>query len=161
MNPQADPLAALKDIHPPGDPSWWPPAPGWWLLAFLLLLLAIWAGRALWRRHRARVRRRRVLAHLDGLVAGYTPEQACEFVTAVSTLLRRVALSHYPREQVAPLTGEDWLRFLDTHGGKGRFGQGAGRVLAEGAYRRECEVDPKALAGLARAWIEAQGAQGQ
>lgn len=158
MKPQADALAALRDIQLPGDPSWWPPAPGWWLLALLLLALTAGVGRALWRRYRLRLRLRRVLARLDALVDGYTPSQACEFVTALSALLRRVALSHYPREQVAPLTGEAWLRFLDEHGGRGGFRQGAGRVLADGAYRRECEVDVPALAGLARAWIEAQGA---
>ncbi|HCG70266.1 MAG TPA: DUF4381 domain-containing protein, partial [Gammaproteobacteria bacterium] len=32
----SDPLTALKDIYPPVEPHWWPPAPGWWLVAMLL-----------------------------------------------------------------------------------------------------------------------------
>ncbi|MEP6880575.1 MAG: DUF4381 domain-containing protein, partial [Dokdonella sp.] len=34
----------LRDIHLPADPSWWPPAPGWWILAAILLGVTIWAA---------------------------------------------------------------------------------------------------------------------
>ena len=47
-----DPLSALRDIHMPPEPGLWPPAPGWWLLALLLLLLA--GGLAIWRSRAAR-----------------------------------------------------------------------------------------------------------
>ena len=30
-------LAQLADIHLPAEVSYWPPAPGWWVLALLLL----------------------------------------------------------------------------------------------------------------------------
>ena len=36
MNPAAatpDPLAGLRGYHLPEAVSWWPPGPGWWLLA--------------------------------------------------------------------------------------------------------------------------------
>jgi hypothetical protein len=35
----------LRDIHGPDPVSWWPPAPGWWLLA-LGTILCLWL---LWR----------------------------------------------------------------------------------------------------------------
>ena len=37
MNPAASNLQ-LRDIHLPDAVSWWPPAPGWWLLLGGLLL---------------------------------------------------------------------------------------------------------------------------
>ena len=40
MNPQ-DPLSQLKDIHLPAAGGFWPPAPGWWLLTLLALLLIV------------------------------------------------------------------------------------------------------------------------
>ena len=41
MNPDADPLAELRDVILPPDPSFWPPAIGWWLLAVLAVVLAV------------------------------------------------------------------------------------------------------------------------
>ena len=29
----------LKDVHPGLAPSWWPPAPGWWMVAAVLALV--------------------------------------------------------------------------------------------------------------------------
>ena len=31
----------LRDIHLPGDISWWPPAIGWWIVAALIILLGL------------------------------------------------------------------------------------------------------------------------
>ncbi len=160
MKPSSDPLAALRDIHLPAEPSWWPPAPGWWLLAALTVVTVAWLGRMLWHRYDRARRRRRVLARLERLLRDYDAQHACRFVAGVAELLRRVALSHYPREQVAPLAGDAWLRFLDEHGGQGQFSDGPGRVLADGLYRSRCEVDPQALARLARAWVQAQAGGG-
>ena len=39
MNPEE---LALRDIHLPAPVGWWPPAPGWWLLAGLMLAVIIW-----------------------------------------------------------------------------------------------------------------------
>mgnify|MGYP001548978984 CR=1 FL=1 len=45
-----DLLNSLKDIHEPAPPGLWPPAPGWWLLAAIVLgalvaLLVEWLRR--------------------------------------------------------------------------------------------------------------------
>ena len=42
-----DPLAALRDIHLPAEPGWFPPAPGWWLAVLDVLALAALAVRRL------------------------------------------------------------------------------------------------------------------
>ena len=42
---QSNPLDQLKPNHLPDPVSWWPPAPGWWMLAALTLAalaLIIW-----------------------------------------------------------------------------------------------------------------------
>ncbi|MEM7564901.1 MAG: DUF4381 domain-containing protein, partial [Pseudomonadota bacterium] len=42
----------LRDIHLPSESLWWPPAPGWWVLAFLILVVAVMLPRIMrwWRR---------------------------------------------------------------------------------------------------------------
>ena len=71
----------------------------------------------------------------------------------VSTLLKRVALARYPRTDVASLTGQGWLDFLDRNGGAGRFADGPGKVLAEGPYAPAPTFDAEALLALTGDWI--------
>ena len=65
-------------------------------------------------------------------------------------LVKRVALQAWPREQVASLTGADWLAFLDeSYGGDG-FANGPGRCLSDLAYGGGDGAD---AAVLVREWI--------
>ncbi|WP_295542396.1 DUF4381 domain-containing protein [uncultured Thiohalocapsa sp.] len=140
----------LRDIHEPAAPPAWPPAPGWWLLAALLLaalLPGFWRLRRVWRRRR---RRERIIAELEGLHGG---DCSPALIAGVSALLKRAALSRFPHAEVAALTGEDWLAFLDRTGGGGGFTAGAGRVLAEGVYAPRQDCDAPALLALARRWL--------
>ena len=145
----------LRDIHLPAPPDFWPPAPGWWLLAGLTLILTAAAGFALWRRLRLYRQRQRILAMLDRLEAGSAGEATPELLAQLSDLIRRLALARFPRHQIASLTGDDWLRFLDDSGGEGRFSSGPGQVLAQGPYMRRLPdaVDSQALTRLVRQWI--------
>jgi hypothetical protein len=150
----ADLLAQLRGYHLPTPVSWWPPAPGWWVLAGLVF--AGIAG-ALWLvAHR---RRRRAVAHraqleLQALLDAFHQDaDAAAFARGLSRLLRRFALTRFPRTAVAGLAGADWLAFLDAHGGGGRFAVGPGRVLAEAPYRPASEIPADDLARLAGDWI--------
>ena len=140
----------LRDIHVPVAPSAWPPASGWWLLALLVLVALVLLGRRGWRHWRRVRRRERILRELNDLHG-----QPCgpRLIGGVSALLKRVALSRFPRLDVAALTGSDWLAFLDRTGGDGGFQRGVGRVLAEGPYAPAPECDADALLTLARTWL--------
>lgn len=152
----SDPVAQslqLRDIHLPPPPDFWPPAPGWWLLAAILVLVIAWILFLLWRRARLQRAQRRLLALLDelDLTRKHEPRKLAE----LSMLLRRIALMHYPRQEVAGLTGESWLHFLDSSGGDGGFTRGPGRVLADGPYMPDLpgEYDPVGVSALVRNWI--------
>lgn len=127
----------LRDIHPPPPVDWWPPAPGWWLVAAIVLAGLVTAILATWRDRRRRRRPlRRALAELARIERRYGRDgDAGALVSSLSALLRRAAITARPREEVAALTGRDWLRFLD-RGMPGRpFSEGPGACLADGPYR--------------------------
>lgn len=152
MNP--DPLARLRDYHLPEPVSWWPPAPGWWLLA---LLLTVAIGAALWlllayrRGSSARRAARRELQALKTTHAAGGDDAT--LIRGLSRLLRRFALARFPREQVAGLTGEAWLQFLDRYSDDSAFTQGAGRALLEAPYRPDAPLPATELIILIERWI--------
>lgn len=150
-------LDNLQDIVVPQAVAWWPPAPGWYGVALLTAALAgwlviRWLGR--WRRDAYRREALKTLARLRAVAA--REGAPCSILTETATLLRRVALSAYPRHRVVPLSGEAWLDFLDETGGGGAFASGAGRVLLDAAYRSDDPPPPGAVdaaLSLAESWI--------
>lgn len=143
----------LRDIHLPEAIGWWPPAIGWWLLPLVLVGCAgllVWLVRR-WRRVTPIKLASRELERLRR-DADLSPD---EKLRRLSVLLRRVALTLYPREHVAGLAGEAWLLWLDETLGEPRFSQGPGKPLAEAPYRRAPAEDLDPLLSLCRDWLKA------
>lgn len=156
----SDPLSQLADIHLPQQVGFWPLAPGWWVLLCLLAALAVW-GIVLLRRH---LHHRNLYRHAIGELqrcrddlrsAGGADGAQIDYLNAVNTVLRRVALAHYPRGTVAGLTGRAWVEFLRSHGNL-PLDEDTARALSEGRFAPHCEVDPDRLHEAARQWINSQ-----
>jgi hypothetical protein len=77
-----------------------------------------------------------------------------KLIRGLSQLLRRFALARFPRAEVAGLTGEAWLGFLDHHTQDNSFTGGIGRALAEAPYRPRAEFPIAKLSALVEQWIE-------
>ncbi len=142
----------LRDIHLPMDPSWWPPAPGWWMLA--AIVIGLLTGLLLWghgRLHRRRWRRQ-IMGELDRIVASEAlRKDPPRLIGELSQLLRR---SGRLIDAAAPaLRGSAWLAFLDANLGGEEFSQGPGKVLLEGPFQRQASVDVDALLALVRRWM--------
>jgi hypothetical protein len=154
MMPTADPLAGLRGYHLPEAVSWWPPTPGWWLFGGLLLALLVVLGWQLARRRRRRAAARAAARELAQLRATLSwQHDTTAFVRGLSRLLRRYVLVAFPQQRAAALTGEDWLAFLDRHGGDGRFQQGPGRRLLAAPYQPGAADAVDELAALVADWI--------
>ncbi len=155
MNPNPQQVLQLRDIHLPGAPAFWPPAPGWWLVAAVMIALLAWAAVIAVRRYRIYRQRQHVLTALTRLEHELASERTPDALARMSVLLRRLALMRFPRQQVAALTGRAWLDFLDASGGKGRFANGPGRVLSTGPYQRSLpsDLDATGLVALVREWV--------
>lgn len=157
-----DPLAQLRDIHLPEPVSVWPPAPGWWLIAAAVLLLVIVVAKALIRRHQRRAFQQQALAELKQL--DELDLQPAEHLQTLNRLLKRTALICHSNKQVASLSGEEWLAFLDQSGNTQQFSQGDGRWLMDGPYVAPSENTPtrdqlQNLTELAQQWLKKQQRQ--
>jgi hypothetical protein len=158
----ADPysLDRLHDIVEPAAVSWWPPTLGLLLLLALLLLwltvllLLAWLA---YRRNRYRREALRLLGDISPALID--PRSRAEALGEVARLLKRTALSAYPRAQVAQLSGERWLEFLDCSGGAGRFSQGAAALLGRISWQPQAGAELsrqelREIVAAARHWIK-------
>jgi hypothetical protein len=109
-------LEQLKDIAVPAPVSWMPQTWGWGVVAFLLLcLIAAFSFWAL-RRYQANAYRRQALVELRAIERRIqAPETRRQAIDDLSELLKRVALAAWRREDVAALSGADWVYFLEKH----------------------------------------------
>ena len=155
----ADALSESADIHMPQQVGWWPLAFGWGILIALLLALA---GYGLWRLFKRMQLQRRLnnaIAELDKCqvqLAGHTDDmqQRLVYVNNVNSVLRRVALAHFPHTEVAGLSGRAWVDFLRSQGNPQEITTELGDALSQGRFAPSCDVDTDALHNMARHWIK-------
>ncbi|MCZ6620217.1 MAG: DUF4381 domain-containing protein [Gammaproteobacteria bacterium] len=144
---EADPLAQLRDIHLPLDPSWWPPAPGWWLLVFgsmALVWFTVRYTRGWIVRRRPLKRARRLYDDLyDKLRNNALSEEV--FVHESNEILKRL-LIHGLRVDAAPAANDRrWLALLDAQYGGNEFSRGAGQALGNDRFRPQPRADIEQL----------------
>ena len=149
-----NPLINLKDIHLPQPVSFWPPAPGWWVLAVLLISSLFIGGVWFYRQHKKRRPKTEALRILKDLQILYQNSQdEVESLRNLSNLIRRTALTLYDIDAVASLQGSSWLEFLDKTGKTKEFSQGAGKVLGNEVFQQKVNPDMNSLFPLVEKWI--------
>ena len=126
----------IRDLHLPDAVGWWPLAPGWWIVIGLLVFVMLVALRRAWIARRRNAARRYALRQLQAYTRAYTQHgNAVELGTQLSELVRRTMLAYAPRKEVAGLTGDEWLAWLDEDLDRPVFSEGDGRCLVEWPYR--------------------------
>jgi len=115
-------LQNLNDIVLPEAAGWWPLAIGWYfLLGFLLIFLAWFVYTSLQRRIKNQYRRT-ALHQLQLLALDINRAENRELaLRQIPILLKRTALTAYPRKQLASLAGKRWHEFLNSKVGTPSF----------------------------------------
>jgi hypothetical protein len=146
-----DPVAGLIDIPLPPEVNLWPATWPARIAIALLLIVAIVGTWKFVRHRRANRYRREALAELKQI----TRMASQPIATQLTLLVRRTALAAFPREEVASLSGEAWLAFLDRSLDGTEFSAGAGRLLASAPYAPipPGEHQLADLVELTRRWI--------
>ena len=135
-------LDNLHDIMIAEPVSWFPPAPGWIiLLSFIvvLLILFITYRLVLWW---SNAYRRAAVKELNQLKVT-TSNSSNDVVNhhlilcKAAEILKRTALVVSSRENVAGLTGNEWIDWLNQHGGGALFENDVAELLAVKMYNSE------------------------
>jgi len=166
MNPQV-PDIPLRDIHLPDSVSWWPIAPGWWIMLLLLISAALVV--LVFKKIREHEQlKNQSMAEFSRLVECYRRDgDSQELLSEISQLLRRISITQYEDRNVAGLTGDAWLEFLDEalvnydNERELCFKGELGRSLTTGQYRKKGSLDNNSLDNkkldellvLTKAWL--------
>ncbi len=146
----------LRDIHLPDGVSWWPPAPGWWLLLMLVLVLSGLLY-LLYKRLRQPLLNKSAREELAVITDRYRQHDDKQLLLQdLSSLLRRTGISYLGREQVAGITGDRWYQQLNQLGARQDFSASQIALLSEATYQSSPELseqDIDALVRQTRRWL--------
>ncbi len=161
MNPPANPqvealLSQLPPIATPPPVSWWPLAPGWWVVLAVVVMtitcLVLWVVK---RRIRTAYKRQALK-----LLQNIEVSQSERFATHMNGLLKQVCLCAYPQRktEIIRAYGEHWVNFLKLNS-RCPLDTNAATALAVAPYQPNIAFDPKALKGTVARWIRSHPKQ--
>ncbi len=150
----------LRDLHLPEPVGWWPLAPGWWFLIGVLAVLLAYAVYRSYQRYRHNAPRRFALRQLARFESEYLEHRnPVTLGKQLSELLRRGMLAYADRDEVAGLTGDAWLAWLDRGMPLPYFHTEGGKSLLQLPYRDPAgdfsDVDIDALISAVRMRLSA------
>jgi len=145
----------LRDIQIPDAIGLWPPAIGWWILAVLIPLL-VYLSYKLYKYLTRKTALKAVKKQLKALKMNTQLDDKQKLIE-LSSLIRRTAVSIFPRTEVASLTASAWLDFLDKHSNTTLFNSETGQLLIDADYRKAPNLNElTALFDLCENWINQQ-----
>ena len=144
---ETDPLQQLKDIALPPDPSWWPPAIGWWVLAIALLALLCWAVNIAYRGWQSRAPIRAARNLYADLHQQFSAQELdpISFANGCNETLKRLLVHSLGHTELGPQSGAHWLQALDSISESQVFTNGAGECLGSIRFAVEPIIDTNGL----------------
>lgn len=150
-------LAKLKDFQTPHDTiSIFPLAPIWYitigivaLFIILLIIFIIYRKKTYLKRY--------ALQKLNTLSLDLTKNKISKLkaINQISILLRKVSLLKFDGENLASITDQNWLEFLDRNLKKQYFQSETGNLLISANYQKELpqNANIKHLIDICKIWV--------
>ncbi len=142
MKETAGSLNNLRDLAEPAPVGWWPFAPGWWVLLALLALFVLVVAIKAALNWRANAYRRAAIHELN----------AAKSDAEVAQILKRTALSAFPRDQIAALSGSRWRTWLEQSCGQ-TMPDAVANQLSAGVFASGATQRSPALLEFAESWV--------
>lgn len=96
-------------VLPSTQPSAWPPAPIYWFIAVISIVLIVLALLSL----RAHLKQQKTVSMALKQLNKLTVNESS--FAELNQLLKALALHYYPRTEVAGLSGKTWYTFIEQH----------------------------------------------
>ncbi len=140
-------LEKMHELVVPPPVSLLPQTDGWWVLLGWLLTLLLLGGASIGRHQQRNRYRHEALQALRNIELGGNLRAPGE----IAAIVKRTALTVYPRTEVASLYGEAWAEFLIDTGRNDPTIRAAAPELARAAYDQSVSAET-VMAGAER-WI--------
>ncbi|SMF40040.1 protein of unknown function [Alteromonadaceae bacterium Bs31] len=150
----------LGQLHDPVLPSKigiWPPAPGWWLLVTLGVVLIAFLLKRIHSGRRFNLYRREALKALEKIKNDKTDDQ--QIASALSGLLKQTFISASPgsRNLIAQFYGTAWQNLVHACCTLEKLPfeqqQALNRLCGEGKYQKSFDLDTQAAFKACKYWI--------
>ncbi len=155
-----NPTEQLRDIRGLESISWWPLAPGWWVLLCIMIVISLIIALLIYR-NRAKKQQGadwRKMARKEWLTLYPAHASPRQQLTFLSILLRRVAIQSHGRKDCAGLSGKKWLAWLTKHDPHYFDWTEQGKLLIELPYMPpDARIETREVESLyqaIRAWID-------
>ncbi len=146
--PAENPLDKLRDIHLPEPIDSFPYAPGWWILLGILLLVAGYFVYQKIKYERAIRLLKPARKEISTLRAISDSALNSHSVSQLLALLKRVCLIYFPRNQVASISGAQWLQFLNKQSEANFFSEAEIDLVGNAPYQRSPSIDTQVWSEL-------------
>ena len=139
------------------SPFVWPPGFGWWLLLLALIFAGYFAIIFIKKQRILKRRKLRLVAAINR-ISDIDQSDSIKYLHELNATMKAIALDQfrylslqadqtkvselYSKSQIAKLSGQSWLAFLDQTGNCNHFTQGVGKVLGDAHYRQTIDDMP-------------------
>lgn len=121
----------LEPILKPEEVSFWPPQPGWYVVIAILLVLIGYGIYRYIQYKKKNAYRKRALLELKKIREESFKK---ELVFKLNELLKITALKGFTRIEVAHLSGNQWVNFLENKLPETKFSEAPGSLLASASF---------------------------
>lgn len=151
----AEVLQQLRDIHVPETVPLWPFALGWWLIMLAALCIFVLLKYTL-KYYDNFLIKRQFIKEINATEKMFKQDRLSNYaLQKIARILKKASLHYYPRQIVAGLHGDEWLKFLQATSANLNI-VGCGKLFKTALYQESCTGDIEQVFNLSRQWIKQQ-----
>ena len=143
-------LKGFQEISNPQTLTWFPLATGWYFIAAFVSIFLGWKLFIAVKNYKANAYRRKALRQLEKINTDFDSGNLSskKYLQQLRQLLKATTLVVYSRQEVASLSGQQWVRFLNQSTDRDYFDKDILALMQSPTYRQQYEANADSLKRL-------------